>query len=194
MFEKISKNKLKMIFVFKYFFQLLLIPFLYGLLLILIALVISIFKHGVDYAIKEVFILNNFGQMNLPSYVGLILVGFVPNLVNILSIIPFIKLIVDCISRDNEETKEIEFANIFPMYELQCIRQSKRFMCDTFSRKKNVEVFIYDEHKTKYRLFWNENYGDVEKEEEMSKAKRLRISYFKHSKIIFRCEVLEEEN
>ena len=62
-------------------------------------------------------------------------------------------------------------------------------MCDTFSRKKNAELFLYDENKNKYRLLWNEKYGD-DKLEEVLDASKLRISYFKHSKIIFNVEVI----
>ena len=96
-------------------------------------------------------------------------------------------------SKADEETKEIEVYNTLPPYELQCYRQSKRFISDTFSRKENIEMFIYDENKTKYRFFWNENYGEKVEESKICQAKRMRISYFKHSKIIFRCEILESE-
>lgn len=196
MFNNISKNKLKIIVLFKYIFQLILAPLIMGIVFIFIALIIAFFISGFLDGLKIIFINKYpiFRGIELPGWSLLILFMYFINLLNILSIIPFIKLLLDCISKKDEETKEIEFANVMPPYELQCIRQSKRFMCDTFSRKNNVEVFIYDEHKTKYRLFWNEKYGDVKKEEEMSKAKRLKISYFKHSKIIFRCDVLEYDN
>ncbi len=190
MFDKTTKIKLKAIFVFKYIFQLFIIPVLYGFLLSLIAFFTKLFMDGFDVAVTTVFELIDFG-IKMPAWCACILVGYFFDLVNILSVLPFLKLLLDCFSKNNEETKEIEFANIMPAYELQCIRQSKRFMCDTFSRKKSYEVFIYDEYKTKYRLFWNENYGDLEKADQVSQAKKLKISYLKHSKIIFRCEVTE---
>ena len=192
MFDHISKSKLKRIFVFKYIFQLIIVPFIMGLLFLVLALIVEFFMLGIDGVI-DIFIkkYHLIGEIYFPVYPLYILFMYLINLLNILSVIPFIKLLVDCISKDDEETKEIEFSNAMPAYELQCIRQSKRFMCDTFSRKENNEVFIYDENKTKYRFYWNEKYGDKKRAEEIVHAKRLKITYFKRSKIIFRCEIIE---
>lgn len=62
-------------------------------------------------------------------------------------------------------------------------------MCDTFSRKKNAELLLYDENKNKYRFYWNENYGELD--EKTLTEKRLKIRYFKRSKIIFFCEQVD---
>ena len=191
MFDHISKSKLKRIFVFKYIFQLILLPFIIGILVNVIFFIGASLRFGLDYAINYILGVHNFIIIDTFSWVMFILFMYLINLLNILSVIPFIKLLVDCISKNDEETKEIEFSNAMPAYELQCIRQSKRFMCDTFSRKENNEAFIYDENKTKYRFYWNEKYGDIKKAEEIVHAKRLKITYFKRSKIIFRCEIIE---
>ena len=148
---------------------------------------------GINSAISLIFHKQEFFGLIIPGGIGFSFLGIVFNLPNILSVVPFIKLLIDCMSKADEETKEIEVYNILPPYELQCLRQSKRFMSDTFSRKENIEMFIYDENKTKYRFFWNENYGEKVEESKICQAKRMRISYFKHSKIIFRCEILELE-
>ena len=86
--------------------------------------------------------------------------------------------------------KEIQIKKLFPYYELQCLREKKRFICDTFSKKKNVEIYIYDEQKKKYRFLWNEGYGGSAEEVErilLGDNLRVKIKYLKHSKIIVGC-------
>lgn len=83
--------------------------------------------------------------------------------------------------------------SICPNYELQTIREQKRFLCDTFSRKQNVELLLYDQDKNKYRLYWNENYGAFDEtlmadNHEIS----ILIRYFKRSKIVFSCNKIGE--
>lgn len=97
---------------------------------------------------------------------------------------------VDCRlykGRGEEWIITVEF--LWPNYKLQTIRESKRFMCDTFSGKKNAELLLYDENKNKYRFYWNENYGELD--EKTLAEKRLKIRYFRRSKIIFSCEQAE---
>ena len=195
MFEKISKRKMKGLMLWKYVFQLVMIPLIYGAMLVVIGIISETITHDFQYALYDMLIKIHgiTDHIGAPGWLMAIMVAFLINLLNVLSVVPFIKLLIDCMSKADEETKEIEVYNILPPYELQSIRQSKRFMSDTFSRKKNIEMFIYDENKTKYRFFWNENYGDKIEESKIHQAKRMRISYFKHSKIIFRCEILESE-
>lgn len=193
MFEKISKRKMKGLMLWKYVFQLLLIPIIMGILTGLLFFMVIWIRSGINDTISLVFDKFEFLGINTNLWGGCIVCCYLINLLNILSVIPFIKLLIDCMSKADEETKEIEVTKTFLPYELQSIRQSKRFMSDTFSRKKNIEMFIYDENKTKYRFFWNENYGEKIEESKIHQAKRMRISYFKHSKIIFRCEILESE-
>lgn len=191
MFSKTTKKRMKRILLFKYFFQFFIAPLILGILFNLIAIAILIIRDGFSNAVLEVFIekIAVFGIIHMSGWFLIIIIAFIFNLVNILSVLPYIKLILDCFTKKDEESKEIELDTFYPYYELQCIRQSKRFMCDTFSRKKNAELFLYDENKNKYRLLWNEKYGD-DKLEEVLDASKLRISYFKHSKIIFNVEVI----
>lgn len=190
MYDKVSKAKLKRIFVFKFAFQLFATPLIASFLmltLMFIALLIVTLAQG--NSVKEL-IDKNFtikpGEFDM--YNLCLLMGGLSVLPTILSVIPFTELIIDCFSKNDEETKEIYVSKIFFPYELQCVRQSKRFICDTFSKKENIEVFLYDENKKKYRMFWNENYGDYAMADDVTRADRLKISYFKHSKIIFKCE------
>ena len=192
MFEKISSKRLKLALVFKYIFQLILTPLIIGLFCNLLWFIGGLIRFDLNYTMDA--LLTKYNILGIETYTCILLIefGYVVGLANILSILPFCKLILDCILKNSEETREIELSNELPAYELQCIRESKRFICDTFSRKKNAELFIYDENKTKYRLFWNENYGSYEKAEQIiCDGKKLKISYFKRSKIIFRCELIE---
>lgn len=195
MFEKISSKRLQLILLFKYIYQLILAPLIIGLFINLIFFIVGTIRFDLNYMMNYLFGKSTILGIEIYGFILFIGLSYVISLVNVLSILPFFKLILDCILKKSEETKEIEYSNALPAYELQCFRESKRFVCDTFSRKKNVELFIYDEHKTKYRLFWNEKYGSKEKAEQIiCDGKKLKISYFKHSKIIFRCDVLEYDN
>lgn len=195
MFDKISSKHLKRVLVFKYIVQLLGVPFVMGVSVLIIIVIAEIFISGFYNAIKVFFVekVQLFGNLRIPLWLFTILsFGIVTIPTNILSVLPFCKLILDCVLKDSEVTTEMELSNELPAYELLSFRNSKRFMCDVFSRKRNAELFIYDENKRKYRLFWNENYGSYEKAEQIiCDGKRLKISYFKRSKIIFRCELIE---
>lgn len=188
MFAKISKGDLRNIILFKYIFQLLIAP----IIAIFIMDILVILLEGFIYGFDECFSLFHEVAWGMPAWITLLLCWYLINLTNILSVVPFFKLIADSLSKDNVQTSEIEFTKIMPMYELQCIRQSKRFMCDTFSRKKNEEAFIYDQNNKKYRFFWNEKYGSIEELKKLASAKTLKISYFKHSRIIFDCQIISE--
>lgn len=188
MFAKISKVDLRNIILFKYIFQLLIAPIIASFIMDILVILLEGFIYGFD----ECFSLFHEVAWGMPAWITLLLCWYLINLTNILSVVPFFKLIADSLSKDNVQTSEIEFTKIVPMYELQCIRQSKRFMCDTFSRKKNEEAFIYDQNNKKYRFFWNEKYGSIEELKKLASAKTLKISYFKHSRIIFDCQIISE--
>ena len=175
MFEKISKEKFKKIILFKYTFQLILIHFILGTIVSLIIFV--------EEAIQSFFV-------EEPTYLlGYAISLFGAGLANILSVIPYCKLIADCI-KGGEEERIIIVGSWWYNYELQTLRGSKRFMCDMFSRKKNVELLLYDQNKNKYRFYWNENYGGGFDEKKLTE-KRLKIRYFKRFKIIFSCEQVD---
>ena len=188
MFAKISKGDLRNIILFKYIFQLLIAPIIASFIMDILVILLEGFIYGFD----ECFSLFHEVAWGMPAWITLLLCWYLINLTNILSVVPFFKLIADSLSKDNVQTSEIEFTKIMPMYELQCIRQSKRFMCDTFSRKKNEEAFIYDQNNRKYRFFWNEKYGSIEELKKLASAKTLKISYFIHSRIIFDCQIISE--
>lgn len=192
MFDNISKEKLRNIILFKYCFQLIIFPIIFGLIAMLVAFFTMLIVFDLKYSVNMLFGKSVLFGIEFDSWwYCFALSGFI-NLSNILSVVPFFKLIADSLSKDNVQTSEIEFTKIMPMYELQCIRQSKRFMCDTFSRKKNEEAFIYDQNNKKYRFFWNEKYGSIEELKKLASAKTLKISYFKHSRIIFDCQIISE--
>ena len=184
MFEKISKEKFKKIILFKYTFQLILVHFILGtvisMVIFSVVAIASIWKG--DLGLKD-FITNPLGIGS--GYIGSLFCG----LTNILSVIPYCKLLVDCI-KGGEEERIITVGFLWPNYELQTIRESKRFMCDMFSRKKNVELLLYDQNKNKYRFYWNENYGGGFDEKKLTE-KRLKIRYLKRSKIIFSCDIVD---
>lgn len=186
MFANMSKQKIKKIIVFKYTFQLILIHAVLGTILsaFIFAFIALLCACGLrDESEIQSFFTDFYGIGS--GYLLSIFCG----LANILSVIPFFKLITDCLM-GGEEERNIALQNILPNYELQTIRESKRFMCDTFSRKKNLELLFYDENKNKYRFYWNESYGELD-EKKLFEAKTLRIKYFPRSKIIFSCEIID---
>lgn len=195
LFDNIEINKFKWLFVWKYCFQLLIEPAIFSCAFSIFAFFSSTIIRGWDKTINEITEYIKFGFLYGRAWLVIsIAISLFLILPNILSIIPFIGLLWDTTKKNNSITKDIDFTKWLPPYELQCIRQSKRFMCDTFSKKKNLELFIYDEHNKKYRFFWNESFSTMplsQVKDDLNKASRLRISYFKHSKIIFKCEVIQ---
>lgn len=183
MFENVSKRKFKKIIVFKYTFQLILIHAVLGTIISVVCLAIVAILSGWrnDISIQS-FLSDIFG-------IGFgYLLSLFCGLANILSVIPYFKLIIDCL-KGGEEERIITVQSLCPNYELQTIREKKRFMCDTFSRKRNAELLLFDEDKNKYRLYWNEKYGDFD--EKALTENRLMIRYFKRSKIIFSCDIID---
>ncbi len=192
MYNKITPQKLKWLYIYKYFFQIFLLPIISGVIYIIIFFTVTVFTDGKEQAITDFF-----GKSQDPLFgihngcIITLIFSYILNAVNILSFIPFIGLIEDLFTKNNVIEKEITFASVFPMIELQGFRASKRFMRDTFSRKDNSEVFVIDENKKYYRLLWNENYGSKAEFEKFEKAERLKIQYLMHSRIIVGVEVLD---
>ena len=197
MFEKISKKKMKRLMLWKYIFQFLIVPLIISVIVIvgsgIIRALLFGFSEMVEMLLSDKYRLFIIAGGEVPLIVIFLVYFYLIDFANILSIGPFIKLIVDCICKDDEKTKEIEISAVKPASELQGGKRSKRFACDIFSKKENLELLLYDGKREKYRFFWNENYGEKIEESKIHQAKRMRISYFKHSKIIFRCEILESE-
>lgn len=191
MFDNINKLKLRNIILLKYCFQLIIFPVIEGIFMMALFFLIMLIAFDLEYSINMLSNKSIFLGIESYPWVLIVVAMYLINLPNILAVKPFIELIFDCLSKDNIKTAEIEFTKIMPMYELQCLRQSKRFMCDTFSRKKSEEAFIYDQNNKKYRFFWNENYGDIEELKKLASAQILKISYFKCSKIIFDCQIVQ---
>lgn len=182
MFENVSKQEFKKIIVFKYTFQLILIHIVLGTSCSVVIFIEEWIRLGWEDAIQSFFI-------DFPAYIFGYALSLFCGLANILSVIPYFKLILDSL-KGGEEERIITVQNLCLNYELQTIREKKRFMCDTFSRKKNLELLLYDENKNKYRFYWNESYGELD-EKKLFEAKTLRIKYFPRSKIIFSCEIID---
>lgn len=194
MFDNIEKNKLKLIFFWKYFFQLIIFPLWMSLIIDLLMFIVEWIIRGWSMAVAFMNGYETIIAISVPVWLLCFIAWslfFI--LLNCLSILPFFKLLIDMFVKKDVITKEIEVKKLFFPYELQCIRQSKRFICDTFSRKTNVEIFIYDKNKKKYRFFWNEKYSTNVKNamDELFVAKRMKISYLKYSKIVVDCEIIE---
>lgn len=189
MFEKISGKRLKRLFLWKYFFEFFFTPLLLWMVFIgPIIILLGVLKGFYDTIILF-FAIN--GKMNGSQ--ALLLVMCFCNFPIIASIPTFIKLIFDCI-KNQEVEQVIKITKLFPYIELPSLRQKKRFSCDTFSKKKNVEIYVYDEAGKKYRFFWNENYGGSSEEVErvLLVGVAVKIKYLKYSKIIVACEILND--
>lgn len=189
MFEKISGKHLSRLFLWKYIFQLLIAPLCLSVCACAICLIVLSIKNGFFVAVKEMF--GNNGRLN--DLQAITIVMYFCNLLNICSLPMCIKLIFDCIK--NQEVEQVtKITKLFPCIELPTVRQKKRFICDTFSKKKNVEIYVYDEAGKKYRFFWNENYGGSSEEVErvLLEEVTVKIKYLKYSKIIVACEILND--
>ncbi len=193
MFDLIDENKLRRLLIWKYFFQIIISPLIISVLVNLFLFFCCMIIRGLDATIElETQRVDIIGIDFHGWAAGLFLCFLIMFVLNLLSIIPFINLIIDDISKKHV-SQIITIIKILPAYELQCLRESKKFICDTFSRKKNMEIFIYDENKKKYRLFWNENYSSVKDvPDDFFEAEQLRITYFKYSRIICDVEILDQ--
>ena len=195
MFDLISKGSFKRSIFWKYFFQIFVFPVLMGIVASGIVLIFNMISNGLKGSIEKTFEAISLGIFVLPPFiiVGVIFAVFT-FFPNILSLFPFVGLIIDSLGKSSEVTKEIKVLKCSKPNELQCIKQSKRFLFDTFSKKKNCEMMIFDENGTKYRFFWNESYSSIphDVQKELLAARQIKISYFRHSKIIFECEVTEK--
>ena len=196
MFNKISKNKLKNALLFKYFFNFFIGPFI---ILFLFFVVCSILDYILvwlglvsDDSISWPIIIESFNFI-IHQWVFWFAYGMTI-LVNIIGFVHFIILIIDIILGKTVENEIIEIKDVSQCKELfATFREKKRFLIDTFSRKENCELVLYGEGKKRFYLFWNEKYGDKNKYYKFLKpeTKRVKISYFKKSKIIYDLQFLD---
>lgn len=188
MFHKVNAKQLKRKLLLKYFFQFFIFPLILGTIanIMMFSVLLFIWKEDTVYR----FFINE------PVYLGLYCLASFTVVVNILSIITAIKLIID---KDKSIVqKEIKVTTVFPAIELVGWNNGKRFMIDSYSKKKNVEAYLFARENGKrkcYRAFLHEDWGDVEKFYElMKKDVAVRIKYFKHSKIIVEMQEVETQD
>lgn len=184
MLHKISSKQLRKKLLFKYFYQFFFAVLLYGTIVTLIFFFIDLIRLGYPKVVRHFFVEE---PWYIGGYVGVL---FCIILGNMLSIFPFIKLMVDKTERATK--KYIEVINIFPNFELNGMLEKKRFIYDTYSKKKNAEILLYEREngkKKKYRLFLHEDWGDVDKFAEiLQRNSRFKITYLKYSRIIVEIE------
>lgn len=191
MFDNISGIKLSRRLLFKYIFQLLIAPLCVSFIISIIFYILFGFIKGFDVATHEMFSnetkLNDIKIITIGAYI-------IINLMNILALLTSIKLLSDCVKYCEIEA-EIKIERLFPFYELQGCFRNKRFICDTFFRKINQELYVYDEEGKKYRFIWNESYGGSNEEVTriLTEEVPIRIRYLKHSKIIVACDIIEDD-
>lgn len=101
MYNKITPQKLKWLYIFKYFFQLIISPLLLGGTILGAVFTIFWIRDGYDQACLSCLhdSINFLGIKNVNSAVGFILTGGILNVANILSVIPFIGLIEDLLTK-----------------------------------------------------------------------------------------------
>ncbi len=95
MFEKIAKKKFKKIILLKYTFQLILVHFILGTIGSIIIYVEEWIRLGWEGAIQSFFV-------EFPAYLLGYAISLFCGLANILSVIPYCKLIADCIKGGEE--------------------------------------------------------------------------------------------
>ena len=193
MFDNIDKKQYKILILWKYFFQLVLAPALTVLTFIAVVLGLD----AINWLDLNMVLEKTAFVFSVEIHwwkVYLLIICLVALLPNLLSFVPFLALIADCFAKNDCETKEIQLTKISPLYELHGANQYNRFSCDAFSSKISFEALLYDENHHKYRFLWKETYSDTIKNAELSirQAIRMKISYYKRSRIIYACEVLEK--
>ena len=184
MFHKITPKQLRKDLLFKYCFQLFITPIVLGTLLTLIFWLVDVFRLGLNQAYYHFFVEE---PGLLAGYIGALFCIF---LNNGLSIIPFIKLFFDKIEK--AERAEVKNIQVYPSFEIHGLSRTKAFVCDTFSKKKQRELALFTREngkRKKYRLFLDEKWGDIKKFENIVwRNNPLKITYFKHSKVIVAIE------
>ena len=189
MFHKVNAKQLKRKLLLKYFFQFLIAPMLIGTIIDVCFLIVAVIRWRSN-GLYRFFI-------NEPFYLIGYIMGYMAIFItNIFSIITAIKLIID---KDKSIVqKEIKVTTVFPLIELLGWNEGKRFMIDSYSKKKNAEAYLFARENGKrkcYRAFLHEDWGDVEKFYElMKKDVAVRIKYFKHSKIIVEMQEVETQD
>jgi len=187
-FGNISGKKLLRRLLIKYMFQLLIAPLCASFIISIIFFVLVGFIKGFDVVTHEMF--SNETKLN---DVKIITIGayIIIDLMNVLSLLTSIKLVSDCVGYCEIEA-EIKIVKLFYFIELQGCFRNKRFICDTFSKKINQELYVYDEAGKKYRFIWNDSYGgNSEKVTRiLTEEVPVKIRYLKHSKIIVACDIV----
>lgn len=197
LFDNIDKNKCKRVFFWKYCYQLVIMPTFYGLIASVCIFIFEVAYAGWDVAVADLFLtpVNIWFVSGSIFFIFQIVITLLDILAQFLSLQTFINLVIDLIFGNNDKSKDIEFIRMNVPYEFFVERPNyMNFSCDRFSKKKHLSLYLYDENNKKYRFFWNEKFSTMplsQVKEEIYKASRLRISYLKHSKIIFKCEVIE---
>ena len=197
LFDNIDKNKCKRVLLGKYCYQLVIMPTFYGLIASVCIFIFEVAYAGWDVAVSDLFLtpVNIWFISGSIFFVFQIVITLLDILAQFLSLQTFINLVIDLIFGNNDKSKDIEFIRMNAPYEFFVERPNyMNFACDRFSKKKHLSLYVYDENNKKYRFFWNESFSTMplsQVKEEIYKASRLRISYFKHSKIIFKCEVIQ---
>ena len=186
MFSLITKNKMKRLMIFKYVYQLFLVIIVFGVAGNLAIIPLFWLGWGDDF-VERFFILE-------PAYLGMFFIGAMTAISGgFLSYVPFVKLVADGCSKNDEEASVIQIERFRINYEMNGFLTHKRFWCDTFLRKENLELLVYDTAGGKYRLNWNENYGSFAEAKKILDCPKVAIRYFKRSKIIFDCKVIDGE-
>lgn len=184
MLQKITPKELKKKLLIKYCFQFFVTPFILGTLLSLIFFIVDLVRLGVNQSYYEFFIESPWW---IVGYIGVLFCVF---LTNGLSVIPFIKLCFDKIEK--VEQAEIKNVHLYPSFEIHGLSKSKAFVFDTFSKKQQKELALFaleNRKRKKYRLFLDERWGDIKKLEDIVwRNYPLKITYFKHSKVIVAIE------
>ena len=197
LFDNIDKNKCKRVFFWKYCYQLVIMPTFYGLIASVCIFIFEVAYAGWDVAVADLFLtpVNIWFVSGSIFFIFQIVITLLDILAQFLSLQTFINLVIDLIFGNNDKSKDIEFIRMNVPYEFFVESPNyMNFSCDRFSKKKHLSLYLYDENNKKYRFFWNEKFSTMplsQVKEEIYKASRLRISYFKHSKIIFKCEVIQ---
>lgn len=196
LFDNIDKNKCKRVFFGKYFFQVIIVPAIEGFIMFILTLIADIIIKGRNNAFNSLNEHITLGFISGPYWiVAFVVWSLLWMLPQCLTLLSFFNLIIDLIIKNSNKCKNIEFTGMNVPYEFFAESlYDMNFSCDRFSKKKHLSLYLYDENNKKYRFFWNEKFSTIplsQVKEEIYKASRLRISYLKHSKIIFRCEVIQ---
>ena len=193
MLSKVKKEKFINVILFKYFINIIVAPIVTGVISFIVVFPTAYFREGgwerffQEWFKEPMFMFGIHFKNGYCLWVAC--VAFIGFITNVFSVVPFIKLIIDKI-QNAEEEKVIEVIDKIPCYEVNGMQKTQGFVVDTLARREAVEMLIKDKNKIKYRLFWDERFG----EDKVSfHTQKTRIKYFKHSRIIFFYEDIPDE-